>query len=106
MRIILSLTILLLALKSLMAQNLNIARHHKIDKVGNIVSINSKCYHFKEVRDCCGNYASVIGIGEDGSSLFNTNLNYTDGFPTKIIRTADNHLLVYGWLNKPVMLVG
>ncbi|WP_317897036.1 T9SS type A sorting domain-containing protein [Aurantibacillus circumpalustris] len=96
MRKFLPLVFLLLSLQSLISQNLNSASHTQIDKVGNIVSINSKCYYLKEVENCCGRDVRVIGIGENGVSFFNTSLNYYDGYLNKIMRTADNHLLFYG----------
>ncbi len=76
------------------SQNLNIARHIGIDFVGNILSINSKCYYWESgIDNCCGYQSSVYSIGYNGAVLWKKNFQ-VNGRNTvkKLISTPDQCL--------------
>lgn len=83
------------------AQNLNVAGHHGIDKVGNIVGINSKCYYFEtDQTDCCSRNIVLTGISSQGQGLFSSILgiyNPSWNWVKKMFKTNDNCLFLFGY---------
>lgn len=76
------------------SQNLNIARHDGVDRVGNMVSINSKCYYWQAYfSNCCSYSGNIVAMNDDGSQVWKKSLQFDEyNTPKKLIKTADKSL--------------
>ncbi len=99
MKKFLFLVIVFLGFINVFGQNLNIARHNRMDRVTNLICINSKSYFAEYFGDCCNDSVNFVGLASNGQTLFKTNIISFHGpnnMPKKLLKTKDKGFLLWG----------
>ncbi len=87
----------ILSTLAVFAQNKNITRHSRIDRVEHLVNINSRCFYFESLQKEILDSANIVGMNSSGQILFKYNLAFYDyQFVHRIIKTKDKGIAFIG----------